>query len=250
MNGSLAFVDEFAGRLVQFELPADVTVVLLPPVAYLGALAQALQPVQGQESAIELGAQNAYTEAAGAFTGETAPEMIRDLGAQWLLVGHSERREYWGETNDLVADKFAAAVRADLKPILCVGETLAERQADQAETVVREQVRAVASQVGAEVFAEGALAYEPVWAIGTGQTATPDQAQSMHAVIRKEIAEVDASLAGQMRVLYGGSMNTENAATLLAERDIDGGLIGGASLQAVSFAAIVAAASAAFAQKA
>jgi triosephosphate isomerase len=240
MNGSLALVGEFAEQIARLELPDDVTVVLLPPVAYLGAMARALQG-----SGIEFGAQNAHAELAGAFTGEIAPEMIREIGAQWLLVGHSERRAYCGETNEVVAEKFAAAVRAGLNPILCVGETLDEREADRAETVVREQVRAVANRVGSEVFAKGTVAYEPVWAIGTGQTATPDQAQAMHALIRAEVAALDAATARQMRVLYGGSMNTENAAMLLGEADIDGGLIGGASLQAASFGAIAAAASAA-----
>lgn len=237
MNGSLTFVDEYAARIAELELPDNVTVVLLPPAAYLGSLVQALQG-----SAVQVGAQNAHTEAAGAFTGEVAPEMLRDLGAQWLLVGHSERREYCGESDELVAGKYAAAVRADLNPILCVGETLEQRRSDQAEAVVRAQIRAVSSRVDAQVFARGTVAYEPVWAIGTGQTATADQAQAMHAVIRAEIAGVDSQTAENVRVLYGGSMNTENAEKLLGERDIDGGLIGGASLQPDGFASIAAAA--------
>jgi len=237
MNGSLAFVDEFAAQITGFQLPADVTVVLLPPVAYLRSLIGALQG-----SPLEFGAQNAHTEAAGAFTGEIAPEMLRDVGARWVLVGHSERRAYCGETDALIADKFAAAVRADLHPILCVGETLEQRRAGQAEAVVCRQVRAVADRVGVGTFARGTLAYEPVWAIGTGQTATADQAQTMHAVIRAEVATLDPQVAAAMRILYGGSMNADNAGTLLRERDIDGGLIGGASLRAESFAAIVAAA--------
>jgi triosephosphate isomerase len=235
MNGSLALVDEFAGQIAAIRLPEDVTVVLFPPVAYLDALARALK-----ECAVQLGAQNGHGEAAGAFTGEIAPEMVRDLGAQWMLVGHSERREHYGETDSVVADKFAGALRAGLNPILCVGETLAQRNADQAETVVREQVQAVASRVGAQAFSKGTLAYEPIWAIGTGQTATPGQAQAMHAVIRAEIARIVGSAAEQMRVLYGGSMNAENAEMLLSEREIDGGLIGGASLEAKSFSSIVA----------
>ena len=237
MNGSLDSVDEFAARMTASELPDNVTVVLLPPVAYLGRAAEKLRG-----SAIQLGAQNAHTEVAGAYTGEVAPEMIRDLGAQWLLVGHSERREYCAETDELVARKFAAALRADLNPILCVGETLEQRQAGEAEAVVSAQIRAVAGSMSTEDFARGVIAYEPVWAIGTGQTATPDQAQAMHAVIRAQLAGFDEPMAGQMRVLYGGSMNTENAQSLLAEPDIDGGLIGGASLKADGFGAIVAAA--------
>ena len=239
MNGSLALIDEFAHRLVDFELPDNVTIVLLPPVGYLESAAKALRG-----SPVQLGAQNAHSEIAGAYTGEISPEMVRELGASWMLVGHSERREYFAETDDLVAEKFVAAVRAELKPILCVGESLEQRQAGQAELVVRAQLRAVADRVGAEGFARGALAYEPVWAIGTGHTATPEQAQAMHAAIRAEIASVDVGMAEQMRVLYGGSMNTENAQKLLGERDVDGGLIGGASLQADGFAAILAAAGA------
>jgi len=239
MNGSLAFVDEFAARLAELEMPENVTIVVLPPAAYLEPVARALR-----DQPVELGAQNAHFESAGAYTGEIAPEMVRDLGAQWLLVGHSERREYFGETDAVVADKFGAALRAGLSPILCVGETLEQRQAGEAEAVVGEQIRAVAAKVGAPGFAAGTIAYEPVWAIGTGQTATPDQAQAMHAFIRAELAKVDAEMAGQMRVLYGGSMNTENAEQLLAEPDIDGGLIGGASLKADSFGAIAAVAGA------
>ncbi|MCZ6709816.1 MAG: triose-phosphate isomerase, partial [Gammaproteobacteria bacterium] len=225
----------FARYIAAIGLPQNVTTVLFPPVVYLDALARALQGCP-----IQLGGQNGHGEAAGAFTGEIAPEMIRDLGAQWMLVGHSERREYFGETDSLVAEKFAGALRAGLNPILCVGETLAQRDAGQAEAVVCAQVRAVASRVGAEAFSKVTLAYEPIWAIGTGQTATPDQAQAMHAVIRAEIDSLDGPVAEQVRVLYGGSMNPENAEMLLGERDIDGGLIGGASLGAESFSSIIA----------
>jgi triosephosphate isomerase len=238
MNGSSAFVDEFAHGLAEFELPDNVTVVLFPPIAYLGLAASILR-----DGPIQLGGQNAHTEVSGAFTGEVAPEMVRDLGGEWLLVGHSERRQHFAESDEIVADKFAAALRAGLKPILCVGETLDQRQAGDAESAVRRQVRAVADRVGTQAFVEGTLAYEPIWAIGTGQTASPDQAQAMHAVIRAEVATLSDRQA-PIRILYGGSMNAENTEMLLAEPDVDGGLIGGAALQIDSFASIVAAAGA------
>ena len=168
--------------------------------------------------------------------------MIAELGGRWALTGHSERRSEHGESDALVAAKFGAALAAGLRPILCVGETLAERQAGEAEAVVARQVQAVIEAVGVDGVAQGAVAYEPVWAIGTGETAAPDQAAAMHAVIRKTIADNDAALAESIRVIYGGSVNPHNAAALFSEPDIDGGLIGGASLQAESFLAIVAAA--------
>jgi triosephosphate isomerase len=240
MNGSLAFIGEFVERFGRVELPANVTVVLFPPAAYLERLRRDLDG-----TAVEFGAQNAHTESDGAFTGEVAPEMIRDLGARWLLVGHSERREYFGEADDVVADKFAAALRAGLIPILCVGESLEQRREDQADAVVRQQLTAVASRVGVRAFTQGAVAYEPVWAIGTGQTATPDQAQAMHGVIRQQLSALDETAAAEMQILYGGSMGVDNAAALLSQPDVDGGLVGGASLRADVFAAIVATAGAA-----
>ncbi len=168
--------------------------------------------------------------------------MVADLGGRWLLVGHSERRQYFGETDDLIADKFAAALRAGLAPVLCVGETLEEREAGEAEGVVCRQLLAVTQRLDIAQVALGVVAYEPVWAIGTGWTASPDQAQEMHRVIRAALSEQDAKLAEGMRILYGGSVNADNAGELMAQPDIDGGLVGGASLSAEGFAAIVAAA--------
>ena len=239
MHGSAAFVGDFCGELREARLPEAVTVVLLPPVAYL---AQTVAAVAGL--GIDCGAQNAYVESAGAFTGEVAPEMVGDLGGSWVLVGHSERRRYFAETDDLLAGKFAAALRAGLTPIFCVGETLEQRGEGRAEAVVCEQIAAVADRVGVAAFVQGVVAYEPVWAIGTGETATPEQAQAMHSLIRGEIAALDASAGSAMRVLYGGSMNAGNAGQLLSQPDIDGGLIGGASLQAAEFLQIVRLASA------
>lgn len=240
MHGSGSFIREFSEQLGQGPLAEGVKVVLLPPVAYLGQLVEAVA-----DMGIECGAQNAHQEAAGAYTGEVAPEMVKDLGGNWLLIGHSERRRDFAESDELLANKFAAALRSGLQPILCVGETLQERNAGRAEEVVRGQIQAVAGRVGAEAFALGTLAYEPVWAIGTGETATPTQAQAMHAAIRGEVAGIDAAAGSASRLLYGGSMNAGNATGLLSEADIDGGLIGGASLKAAEFLEIVRLASAA-----
>ena len=234
MNGSTSFVGEFCAALGVQNLAQGVTTLLLPPVAYLQQVVSAVADL-----GVECGAQNAHSEAAGAYTGEIAPEMVRDLGGRWVLVGHSERRQYFAESDELLADKFAAALRADLTPIFCVGETLTQRNAGQAEEVVRQQILGVAERVGSDAFLQGVVAYEPVWAIGTGETATPAQAQAMHGLIRAEIAAMDPTAASAMRLLYGGSMNAGNAADLLAEPDIDGGLVGGASLKAAEFLQIV-----------
>ena len=237
MHGSVAFADELCGKLAELPVPRQVTVVVLPPSVYLGRVADALRATR-----LQWGAQNAHGEAEGAFTGEVAAEMIRDLGGSWLLVGHSERRAYFGETDELLAAKYVAALRAGLTPIFCVGETLAEREADRATSVVSAQLRALAERAGPAAVSRGVVAYEPVWAIGTGETATPEQAQEMHQLIRGELRQLDPELGTQVPILYGGSMNADNAAGLLAQQDIDGGLVGGASLQAASFAAIIEAA--------
>jgi triosephosphate isomerase len=234
MHGSASFVRKFCIELRNGSIPEGVTVVLLPPVAYLGQVVAAVASL-----GVECGAQNAHSQASGAYTGETAPEMVKDLGGAWVLIGHSERRRDFVESDELLAGKFTAALRAGLQPILCVGETMEERDAGRAEEVVRSQIRGVANRVGADAFAACTLAYEPVWAIGTGATATPAQAQAMHAVIRAEVVDVDRAAGQDMRLLYGGSMNADNAAGLLCQADIDGGLIGGASLQAREFLEIV-----------
>lgn len=238
MHGDGAFMEAFVSVLHAADLPADVEVLLLPPATYLNGLKALLEG-----TAIGVGAQNLHPESKGAFTGEVAAEMIRDLGVLWTLVGHSERRQMFGESDDLVARKYQAALRAGLRPVLCVGETLAEREAGNAESVVERQLGAVISAVGQAGLDAGVLAYEPVWAIGTGRTATPSQAQEMHAAIRARLADVSPATADEVRILYGGSVKPDNAAELFAQPDIDGALVGGASLDALSFAAIVAAAS-------
>ncbi len=239
MHGDSAFAAAYAAELRRVPLPEQVAMVLLPPAPYVRELAAALAG-----SAVELGVQNVHAEPSGAFTGELAAEMARDLGATWALVGHSERRALFGETDDVVAAKLAAALRAGLTPILCVGETLAERDAGSAEAVVDRQIRSVAEAAGQDALAASLVAYEPVWAIGTGRTATPQQAQDMHQAVRGRIAELcGARVAAEMRILYGGSVKPENASALLRQGDIDGALVGGASLKAEDLRAIAAAGS-------
>lgn len=238
MHGDRAFIEAFVAALRSSGLPPDVEVLLLPPATYLSGLLTLLEG-----TGIGVGAQNLHQESKGAFTGEVAAEMVQDLGASWALVGHSERRQMFHESDDLVARKYLAALRAGLRPILCVGETLEQREAGNAETVVQRQLDAVIGVVDQPGLEAGVLAYEPVWAIGTGKTATPSQAQAMHAAIRARLAATSPATADAMRILYGGSVKPENAAELFAQPDIDGALVGGASLDALSFGAIVAAAS-------
>ena len=241
MHGSKAFAVDYVQALARARSEGDfgaVQVILFPPGVYLGLVAEEIAN-RGLSDVVTIGAQDLHTESTGAYTGEIAAEMIADLGARWVLVGHSERREYAAESDDLVARKFEAALRGGLGPMLCVGETQAEREADQAEAVVSRQLGAVAERVGIDGLMLGALAYEPVWAIGTGKTATPDIAQAMHAVLRRELAALSASLAEQMPLLYGGSVKPDNAVELFGQLDIDGGLVGGASLEAGGFADII-----------
>lgn len=241
MHGDMAFVAEYGAALAAAPLPDSVTVLLLPPAPYVRELAAALQ---GQP--VELGVQNVHAQQEGAYTGEMSAEMARDIGACWTLVGHSERRALSGETDETVAHKLAAALRAGLTPILCIGETLAERDAGSAHAVVERQISVVAETAGSQALARAVIAYEPVWAIGTGRTATPEQAQEMHETVRRRVAGgCGDDAAGAMRILYGGSVKPDNAAALLACRDIDGALVGGASLDAAGFRAIIDAAQAA-----
>ena len=238
MNGSTSANAELVSG-INAGAPATDSVELLvcPPFPYLAAV---LADTAGSKVAV--GAQNVSAHESGAFTGEVAPSMLADLGCEYVIVGHSERRTLYGETSVDVAAKFKAALGAGLRPILCIGETLEEREAGQTEAVVDEQLDAVIESVGIANFATAVIAYEPVWAIGTGMTATPEQAQDVHAHIRSRLAGHDAAIAESTQILYGGSMKGENAAGLLAKADIDGGLIGGASLQAADFLAIANAA--------
>jgi triosephosphate isomerase len=236
MNGSraanAAWAEAFHART-----PRNCDVVVCAPYVYLPQLLAALDG-----SAAAVGAQNLSEQAPGAFTGEVAGEMLRDLGCGWVIVGHSERRALYGETNAVVAAKAARAVALGLRPIVCVGETLAEREAGRTTEVVKAQLEAVLARCAPAQLLAGAIAYEPVWAIGTGKTATPAQAQELHAVLRAGLATVDADAAARIRLLYGGSVKPSNAAELFGSPDIDGGLIGGASLQVDDFLAICAAA--------
>jgi triosephosphate isomerase len=214
-----------------------MSVAVCVPFPYL---AQAQSVLTG--TPVAWGAQNVSEQAQGAFTGEVSAAMLNDFSCRYVLVGHSERRAIYGETDVLVADKFAAALAAGLIPVLCVGETLDQREAGQTVAVVSAQIDAVLKRVGVAAFAKAVVAYEPVWAIGTGRTATAEQAQEVHAAIRAQIASADATVAAGLQILYGGSMKPGNAVELLAMPDIDGGLIGGAALVAADFLAICRAA--------
>lgn len=215
-----------------------VAVALCPPFPYLAIVGEALRG-----SPVMLGAQNAYCEQEGAFTGEVSPAMLKDVGCHWVILGHSERRHKLGESNELINRKVHAALAAGLEVILCVGETLAEREKGQTEAVLTMQLDGGAAGLDPTSLAKVTLAYEPYWAIGTGRNATPQQAQDAHAFLRRRVASrFGQPAAEQLRILYGGSVKPDNAAVLTHEPDVDGGLIGGASLKAEEFLAIVRAA--------
>ena len=240
MHGTRRFADELVAAVLD-GLPAaapagGVDVVVLPPLPFLTGLIAA-----HHGKALQFGAQDVSANEEGAYTGEVSAKMLVDIGARYGLVGHSERRQYHAESDDLVALKFEAAKHAGLVPILCVGESLHEREAGQTEWRIEKQLGAVFERCGPQAFAGAVIAYEPVWAIGTGRTASPAQAQAVHAFIRGEVAGRDATIAGSLPILYGGSCKPDNAAELFAQPDVDGGLIGGASLKAADFLAIVAA---------
>jgi triosephosphate isomerase len=207
------------------------------PYPYL-AQAQSLL----QDSNVAWGAQNLSPQEEGAFTGEVAPGMLLDFGCQYAIIGHSERRGLFHDSNEIVSAKFDAAIKAGIKPILCVGETLVERESDITEQVVATQLDAILNRAGAQALSNAVIAYEPVWAIGTGKTATPQQAQAVHALIRQRVAQHNSQVAQSLCILYGGSVKAANAVELFGMRDIDGGLIGGASLVAEEFVAICRAA--------
>ena len=233
MNGSLAANQALLDAVKAAVVAVDAEVAVCPPAIYIPQVAQILAG-----SNVAWGGQNLSQEESGAFTGEISGAMLKDLKCTYVIVGHSERRALYGESDELVAEKYAAALTAGLTPILCVGELLEEREAGDTEQVVARQLDAVIAKVGIAAIAQGVIAYEPVWAIGTGITASPEQAQEVHAFIRQRCAENDASVAEKVQILYGGSVKPDNAAQLFAMSDIDGGLIGGASLEAGSFVAI------------
>ena len=235
MHGSLA---ENAALLAALKPAlAGIDAVVCVPFPYL---AQAQAVLAG--SSIAWGAQNLSEQAKGAFTGEVSAAMLLDFGCTYVIVGHSERRSLYGESDALVASKYMAAQAAGLKPILCVGESLEERESGVTEAVVARQLDAVINAAGVASLANAVVAYEPVWAIGTGKTASPEQAQALHAFIRNKIAALDAAIANQLVIQYGGSVKAANASELMAKPDIDGGLIGGASLVVEEFVAICRAA--------
>ena len=235
MNGSLAANEALLREVLQGLGQPACSVAVAVPAVYL-AQVQAL--LQG--SAVQLGAQDVSAHESGAYTGEVAANMLREFAVRYALVGHSERRQYHGETDAVVAAKAQRALNAGITPVVCVGETLAQREAGETEAVVKRQLAAVSQTVG-QCVTEIVVAYEPVWAIGTGKTATPEQAQAVHAVLRAQLSAASTQ-AAKVPLLYGGSMNAGNAEQLLAQPDIDGGLIGGASLKAADFLKIIAAA--------
>ncbi len=238
LHGDRAFAKALLDELTATRRPSDVEIVILPPAPYLGELS-----ARYAKSGLAFGAQDVSANDSGAFTGEFSAAMVRDVGCHYALVGHSERREYHREDNRVVAEKFVAAQKAGLTPILCVGETLQQRESGQTEWIIQRQLQAVLEYAGHDALAASIIAYEPVWAIGTGRTASPAQAQEVHAFIRREVSAENATIAGWLPVLYGGSVKPSNAAELFSQPDVDGGLIGGASLAARDFLAIIAAAS-------
>lgn len=240
MNGDRAANAALLKGLRDGFAPSDTVAMLVcPPFPYLG---DALAALDG--SGIAVGAQNVSQHEAGAYTGETSAAMLADIGCSHVIVGHSERRALMGESSDVVAAKFLAAQAQGLTPVLCVGETLDQREAGETEKVIDEQLDAVLNTAGVDSLARAIIAYEPVWAIGTGKTATPEQAQAVHAHIRGRVAAQSAEVAAGVQILYGGSVKGDNAAGLFGMEDIDGGLVGGASLKADDFLAIANAAAA------
>lgn len=237
MNGSTAAnAALMEGVLACMPASDRVELLVCPPFPYL------LPVMAAADGKIAVGAQNLSEAANGAFTGEVSASMLADLGVSHVIVGHSERRALYGESSDLVAAKFVAAQAAGLVPVLCVGETQDERESGATEAVVDEQLDAVLNAAGIAAFQKAVIAYEPVWAIGTGLTATPEQAQDVHAHLRRRLAAEDGTVADGIRILYGGSVKGANAAGLFSKEDIDGGLVGGASLAADDFLAIAEAA--------
>lgn len=238
LNGSRNMVNSLIAGLRQELSTVDgCDVAIAPPAMYLD---MAKHQIAG--SHIQLGAQNVDVNLSGAFTGEISAEMLKDIGAKYIIIGHSERRTYHKESDEFIAKKFAVLKEAGLIPVLCIGETEAENEAGQTEAVCAKQLDAVLNTLGAAAFENTVIAYEPVWAIGTGKSATPAQAQAVHKFIRGHIAKHDAAIAEKVIIQYGGSVNDSNAAELFTQPDIDGALVGGASLKADAFAVIVKAA--------
>ena len=235
LHGTRAFATALVAEIAATPVPG-VELVILPPLPYIGDL---IEDFEG--TPLAFGAQDVSSNEQGAYTGEVSASMLVDVGARYGLVGHSERRQYHAESSELVALKFQAAIHAGLCPILCLGEGLEQREAGQTEAVIAAQLHPVLERVGVAAFARAVVAYEPVWAIGTGRTASPAQAQAVHAFIRGVVGGHDARIADYLPLLYGGSVKPDNAAELFAQPDVDGGLVGGASLVAADFLAIAGA---------
>lgn len=236
MNGALEFCDEFMGAIFRETVELKtVESVICPPFVYL----QKLGKMIAKSAITSLGAQNVCAEPRGAFTGEVSASMLQELGCRYIIVGHSERRQIYSETDSLICEKVRLVVDLGMRPVICVGETLSERQSGQTESVVTKQLRSVLDAVPVEQLVDAVIAYEPVWAIGTGKTATPKEVQQTHAVLRRVVESRDAAVASKMRIVYGGSVSLANAAELFAEKDVDGGLIGGASLNPNEFLEIL-----------
>jgi len=242
-NWKMNMDSEGTGSLIHGLIPEvadldEADIAVCPPNVYLHKAVYLTR-----DSNIRVGAQNCYSESSGAFTGEIAPEMLKDIGCTYVIMGHSERRHIFGETDEMINRKVKKALSANLSVILCVGELLEEREANRTEAVVEEQLTGGLKDLSDKMFSRITIAYEPVWAIGTGKTATPDQAQEVHAFIRKWMeGQYGTEVADRIRIQYGGSVKPENAKDLLGQQDIDGALVGGASLKADSFSAIVKAA--------
>ncbi len=230
MNGNLASAQLLAKGIIAGLGSADADIAVCVPYVYLPAINEIVK-----DTALGLGSQNIADKASGAFTGEVSGSMLKEFNTQYALVGHSERRSYYGDTDASVAARYVQAQEQGIIPILCVGETLEQREQDQTFTVINEQLDAVLDLAGVESLNKAVIAYEPVWAIGTGKTASDEQAQEVHHYIRQYIAAKDQAIADKVQILYGGSAKPDNAKGLFAQPDIDGGLIGGASLEAESF---------------
>ena len=240
MNGNVEMASALTRAILEGAGDLSADLVLIPPFPFVLEVGRLLTQ---QSQPIGLGGQDLSIHASGAHTGDVSGSMLKDCGCQYVLVGHSERRQDHQENDDLVAEKFVAAQRSGLIPILCLGETLQQREAGQTDEVVISQLEAVIQAAGIAAFERAVIAYEPVWAIGTGQTASPEQAQAVHASIRARIRASSDTIGGQVRVIYGGSVKPDNAREILSCEDIDGGLIGGASLEAESFLGIARATS-------
>ena len=239
MNGSFALIDEMLKVLSPLVEKSSCEVVICPPDVLLSSMKKTFEGTR-----IAVGAQNVHSEASGAFTGETSAQLLQECGAQWCIVGHSERRMLFGETDEFIRSKTEILLKHGIRPILCVGETLEQRESGNHEEVVIAQLGKGLSGLAADDQLRCVVAYEPVWAIGTGKTASPEQANSMHMVIRNELEElVSSEVAEKMQILYGGSVNAENAEILLSQSEIDGALVGGAALKTDAFPQIVTAGS-------